>query len=317
MATFNFKALNQVSGRQEAGVIESYNEAQAAEALASRGYQVVSLKEVSARSRIDVLDYFSRITVKDLVAFSRQFSVMVGASVPIVEALKIMSRQIPKPKFRKIVAEVADEVDGGGTLSSSLAKRSKLFSNFFISVVKSGEQSGKLDESINYVADEMEKEYEMNSKIRGAMIYPIFVILMMVGIGILMMMFIIPKMTAIVVETGAELPLATKVLITISNFLIAYWWLVLIFLIIFLLAFRSYLKTPFGRGQFDYLILKLPIFGTLLQMIYLVRFTRSMNTLVLGGVNISTSLEVAGEVVGNRYYQKIIKQTIEEVQSGN
>ncbi len=317
MTTFNFKIINPSNNRQETGTVEAYDEAQAIDTLTARGFQIVSLKEVSIHGASRLLDLISRVNTKDLVAFSRQFAVMVSASVPVVEALKILAKQSIKPKMRRVIAEVSDEVDSGGTLSGSLAKRPELFSNFYISVVKSGEQSGKLDDALDYIADEMEKDYDMNSKIRGAMIYPVFVTLMMIGIGFMMMIFVVPKLTAIVVETGGELPTATKIMIAISSFLIGYWWVIIVALAAFVILLRFYLKSTGGRNQFDYLILKLPVFGQLLQMIYLVRFTRSMNTLVLGGVNISSSLRVAGEVVNNNYYQKIIEETIAEVQSGN
>jgi len=317
MPTFNFKVINPATSRQEVGSIESVDEAHAADSLTTRGLQIISLKEASINPGSSIMSALSRIKVKDIVDFSRQFSVMVGASVPVVESLKVLAKQSVNPKFQKIISEISDEVDSGGTLSGALAKRPKLFSNFYVSVVKSGEQSGKLEDSLNYIADEMEKDYDMNSKIRGAMIYPIFVITLMVGIGVLMIMFVVPRLTTIVIETGSELPQATKVMIALSDFLIAYWWALLGLIIVMLAIFRIYLKTKAGRFKFDYIILKLPVFGRLLQMIYLVRFTRSMNTLILGGVNISSSLEVAGEVINNLYYKKLIEDTIVEVQSGN
>lgn len=317
MATFTFKVVNPSNNRQESGTVEAYDEAQAIDTLTARGLQIISLKQIILGGKWDVMDLFSRVTVKDLVAFSRQFAVMVSASVPVVESLKVLAAQITKPKLRTVIAEIGDEVDSGDTLSSALAKRGKYFSNFYISVVKSGEQSGKLDDALNYIADEMEKDYDMNSKIRGAMIYPIFIVTMMIGIAIMMMVFVVPKMTAIVIETGSTLPLATRVLISISDFLVGYWWALVGALVIVVLLLRFYLGSAAGRAHFDYITLKLPIFGQLLQMIYLVRFTRSMNTLILGGVNISTSLKVAGEVVNNRYYQKLVDNTIAEVQSGN
>ncbi len=317
MATFNFKAVNQTNSRQETGTVDAVDEARAIDTLTSRGLQIISLKEVSLRAGFSLLDFVSRVNTKDLVAFSRQFAVMVGASVPVVEALKVLSQQTQKPKLRHIIAEISDEVDSGDSLSGALAKRPEHFSNFYISVVKSGEQSGKLDDALNYIADEMEKDYDMNSKIKGAMIYPLFVICMMFAIGFLMMIFVVPKLTAIIIETGSELPLATKIMIAISAFLTGYWWLIILFIIGAFVAARLYLKSTNGRKQFDYLILKLPIFGPLLQMIYLVRFTRSMNALILGGVNISASLQVAGEVVSNLYYQGLVEETIAEVQSGN
>ncbi len=317
MAIYNFKAINPLNNHKETGQVDAPDEAQAIDTLSSRGLQIVALKEVTVRASWSVMDLIDRVNTKDLVAFSRQFAVMVGASVAVVETLKVLSQQTQKAKLKRIVAEISDEVDSGDTLSGALAKRPELFSNFYISVVKSGEQSGKLDDALNYIADEMEKDYDMNSKIKGAMIYPLFVITMMAAIGVLMMMFVVPKLTAIIVETGSELPMATRIMIAISGFLISYWWILLVIIIAAFIAIRFYLKSKTGREQFDYLILKLPIFGELLQMIFLVRFTRSMNTLILGGVNISSSLRVAGEVVSNTYYQHLIEETIAEVQSGN
>lgn len=316
MPSFNFRALNPASNREESGVVEATDEAQASDTLAARGFQVISLREVAEHS-FSIGQLLSRVTVKDIVAFSREFAVMVGASVPVVEALKVIAQQNPKPKLKHLIAEISDEVDSGDSLSGSLAKRPKFFSNFYISVIKSGEQSGKLDEALNYIADEMEKDFDMNSKVRGAMIYPAFVVGMMVVIGMLMMVFVVPKLTAVITEAGGELPIATRILIGISDFLIGYWWIVAAGFVALVFGGRWYLKSSFGRRQFDYFILHMPVFGKLLQMIYLVRFTRSMNTLIIGGVNISSSLQVAGEVVNNTYYQGLIQQTIFEVQAGN
>ncbi len=317
MPSYKFRAINAATGKEENGIADGADEAHVSENLAARNLQIISLEAISAPKALSLKMLLSRVSIKDIVAFSREFAVMVGASVPIVEALKVISAQTQKPKLRFILARISDEVDSGGSLSSSLANYPKQFSNFYVSVVKSGEQSGKLDEALNYISDEMEKDFDMNSKIKGAMIYPAFVVTMMVGIGLLMMMFIVPKLTEIITEVGGELPIATRILIAISKFLLAYWWALLVAVIAFLVAARFYLKSGAGRQRFDYVLLHLPIFGKLLQMIYIVRFTRSMNTLIIGGVNISTSLQVAGEVVNNSYFQGLINQTILEVQAGN
>ena len=319
MQTFNFHILDKSTNQEQTGIVEADSELQASETLTSRGYVIISLEEVSSRKigMSFIENLISHVGVKDVVVFSRQFSVMISASVPVVEALKVIAAQSEKGKLKQIIGEISDEVNNGETLSGALAKRPKLFSNFYISVVKSGEQSGKLDEALNYIADEMEKDYDMSSKIKGAMIYPTFVVVMMVAIGFLMMIFVVPKLTSIITEAGGELPTPTKILIAVSNFLTNYWWVVIGGVIALIAGFRMYLKSKTGRRQFDYIILHMPIFGPLLRMIYLVRFTRSMNTLIIGGVNISSSLKVAGEVVNNTYYQDLINQTIVEVQGGN
>lgn len=319
MQSFNFHILDKSTNQEQTGIVEADSELQASETLTSRGYVIISLEEVSTRKigMSFIENLISHVGVKDVVVFSRQFSVMISASVPVVEALKVIAAQSEKGKLKQIIGEISDEVNNGETLSGALAKRPKLFSNFYISVVKSGEQSGKLDEALNYIADEMEKDYDMSSKIKGAMIYPTFVVVMMVAIGFLMMIFVVPKLTSIITEAGGELPTPTKILIAVSDFLTNYWWVVIGGVIAFIVGFRMYLKSKTGRRQFDYIILHMPIFGPLLRMIYLVRFTRSMNTLIIGGVNISSSLKVAGEVVNNTYYQDLITQTIVEVQGGN
>lgn len=319
MPSFNFKIFDKENNREETGVVQASTEEEAIELLASRGFRIINLQAASARSlgSFNINNLIARVGVKDIVVFSRQFAVMISASVPVVEALKIIAQQADNPKLRSVIGEISDEVNSGETLSNSLSQRPKLFSNFYVSVVKSGEQSGKLDDALNYIADEMEKDYDMNSKIKGAMIYPTFVVCMMAVIGVLMMMFVVPKLTSIIVEAGGELPLPTKILIGTSDFLIHYWWVVVIGLVSIIGGFRAYLHTKGGRRQFHYLILHMPIFGNLLRMIYLVRFSRSMGTLIAGGVNITASLKVSGEVINNAYYQELVEKTIEEVEGGN
>jgi type IV pilus assembly protein PilC len=198
-----------------------------------------------------------------------------------------------------------------------MAKRPKVFSNFFVSVVRSGETSGKLDEVLNYLADELEKDYDMMSKIRGAMIYPAFVFCGLGGVGVMMMVFVVPKLTAILTETGVQLPIATRILIGLSGFLQSYWWLLIIILLGGVVGIKLFTNTAAGKAFIDTALLKLPIFGHLFQRIYLVRFTRSLQTLIVGGVSISKGLRITADVVTNQVYKDIITQTIKEVEDGN
>ncbi len=315
MAFYKYRAIDKNKKTKE-GLVEAASKDFAVETLREQGLSIVSITETARRGTIS-LSIIDRIKQKDIVIFSRQFSVMISADVAVVQSLKILIEQTANLKFKIIVSEIADEVDGGSKLSDALAKRSKVFSNFYVSVIRSGETSGKLDEALNYLADEMEKDYDMMSKIKGAMIYPIFVSGGLLVVGTVMMVYVVPKLTDILTETGTELPLTTKILIGTSGFMSESWWIILIFLVIFFTAFRLYISKPKGRKQFDYLKLKLPIFGRLLQLIYLVRFTRSMQTLIIGGVTISKSLEVTSDVVGNEIYKQLINSTIKEVEEGN
>lgn len=316
MPIYKYKAFDKDKKVQE-GMVEAKNKDYAGEILAEKGFSVVAISEISSGQGKINLDFLNRVKTKDIVIFSRQFSVLISANVSMVQALKILIEQTVNMTLKMAISEAADEVDAGSALSDALGKRPKIFSNFYVSVVKSGETSGKLDESLSYLADEMEKDYDMMSKIKGAMIYPIFVFCSLITVGVLMMILVVPKLTAILTESGAELPITTKILIGTSGFMQKHWWLLAVIVAVSIISFKWYVKRPKGKRQFDYIKLKLPVFGHLFQLIYLVRFTRSMNTLIVGGVTIDNSLKVAAEVVGNKIYQELIEETIKEVEDGN
>lgn len=316
MPIFRYKAFNKDKKIQE-GMVEAVSKEYVGEILAEKGFSIVSISEVSSGKKLLNLDFLNRIKIKDIVIFSRQFSVLISANVSMVQALKILVDQTNNINLKMIISEVADEVDSGSTLSESLGKRSNVFDNFYVSVIKSGETSGKLDEVLSYLADEMEKDYDMMSKIKGAMIYPAFVLASLLVVGIVMMIFVVPKLTGILTESGAALPITTRILIGTSDFMQKYWWVIIIIAASLIFAFKWYVKKPQGRKQIDNLKLKLPIFGRLFQLIYLVRFTRSMNTLIVGGVTIDNSLKVTAEIVGNKIYQELIEETVKEVEDGN
>lgn len=261
--------------------------------------------------------FIAPIKGKDLVIFSRQFSVMISANVPVVESLLILVEQTNNITLKNMISEIAFEVDGGAFLSDAFSKRPKIFSDFFVNIVRSGESSGKLDEVLNYLADEMEKNYDMVAKIKGAMIYPVFIMVALVGVAIVLMIYVIPNLTTILTETGMELPISTRIVIGTSEFLQSYIILLALALGGLAFLFRMYLKTYSGKRNFDIVKLRMPVFGTLFKYIYLMRFTRSLATLLKGGVTITRSLEITAEVVGNTIYRELILETLESINDGN
>lgn len=316
MAIFGYKALD-FRGKKIQGMVNGFNRALATEALTTRGLEVLSLVDKTDSLELKLLIMINPVKVKDLVVFSRQFSVMISANLAIVQSLKIVAEQTENITLQSIISEVAYEIDGGASLSDALGKRAKTFSDFYVNVVRSGETSGKLDDVLTYLADEMEKDYDMISRIKGAMIYPVFIVVGLTVVGIIMMVVVVPKLTEMLEETGGELPIATKIIMFISNILANYWLLVMVFAIIFGTLFKVYAGSNQGKKQLDLIKLKLPVFGKLFQYIYLVRFTRSMNTLIAGGVNITKGLEIVAEVVGNEVYRELINKSVEEVREGN
>lgn len=308
------------SGNVSNGVIEAPDINTARDLLLERGDFILNLEEqMSSAAPLSSgsLNFLNRVKEKDKVIFARQLSVMISADLPIVKALKILINQTQNPRLKSIISEVADEVNGGTKLSQALSRHPGIFSNFFISMVKTGETSGKLEEVLNYLADQQEKDYDLIAKVKGAMTYPIFIVSGLVLVGVLMMIFVIPKLTGMLKESGAELPLSTKILIGTSNFFINYWYLLIVILIGLVAAVISVKKTSSGSRYWSFIKLRLPIFGSLFKKIYVVRFTRSLATLLEGGVLLVDALKIVGEVVSDYTYKEIILATAKEVEDGN
>ncbi|NCP17132.1 hypothetical protein CO134_03130 [Candidatus Kuenenbacteria bacterium CG_4_9_14_3_um_filter_39_14] len=314
---FNYRTRGK-DGQVVEGVIEAQDRGEASRTLSEQGLIVLSLEREGKRNLLNIsIPFLNRIKIKDLVMFSRQLAVMSSATLPIVQSLRILAEQTENSRFKQIISEIGDDIDGGEKLSNSMERHGKAFSPFFVAMIRSGETSGSLDKVLNYLADEQEKDYSMMSKIKGAMIYPAFILSALFGVGIIMMLFVVPKITAILQETGGELPLATKLLIGTSGFLVNFWWAIIIAVIIAFISLKFAFKKPIVKRYRDFIKLKLPVFGGLFQKIYLVRFTRSMSTLVEGGVPITTSLEIVSDVVGNAYYKDLILRTARNVEDGN
>jgi len=318
MPFFDYIAVNDAC-EEVSGVVDGANEDVALDTLTDQGLLVLSLQSRDHKKGFSTeITLFQRVKVKDVVIFSRQLAVMVSATLPVVQAIRILVNQIENVALKIVASEVADDVDGGARLSDALAKHPKVFSNFYVSMVRSGETAGKMDEVLNYLADQQEKDFDLMSKTRGAMIYPAFILFGLLVVGFLMMVFVVPKLTAILEESGGELPLATNVLIKTSDVFSSFWWVFILIVVGLYVGLKYYRKTEAGKKQTDYLVLKAPMFGPLIfQKIYLVRFTRSLATLVTGGVSITEALKIAGDVVGNAVYKDVITKTIKEVEDGN
>lgn len=306
-----------MDGESISGIVEAPGETEAAELLGERGLIVLSLVAGKKKSFKGLNINIGGVNQKDLVIFSRQLAVMISATIPIVQALRILSQQTSNPVFTDKIVEIANDVDGGMKLSDAMGKHSKIFSNFFVAMIKSGETSGRLEEVLEYLADQMEKDYDLVARIKGAMIYPIVILVGLVGVSILMMVYILPKLTPMLKESGAELPAVTNWLIAISDFMVSSWYYILFVLLILAFVFVFWTKSQSGKNMWDSIKIKIPIFGGLFKKIYLVRLTRSLHTLIKGGVPISMALRITAEVVDNKAYADLIMKTVAEVEAGN
>jgi len=317
MSLYDYRAKD-LEGQTIEGAVEAASEQAALDELSERNLTPVFLQERTQKSVWQVsLKFLNRINAKDLVVFSRQLAVMVAATVPLVQSLRILTKQTQNETLKIIISEVGDEVEGGAKLSAAMSRYADVFSNFYVNMVRSGETSGRLDETLSYLADEAEKNYDLMSKIKGAMTYPAFILVGMVVVGFVMMTFVVPKLIVILEETSTTLPTSTKILIATSGFLERWWWLVILVLIAAVLGVRVASRQGVGRLIWHRLQLRLPILGKILQRIYLVRFTRSLASLMLGGVPLTRGLEVVAGIVGNEVYRDLITRTIHEVEEGN
>jgi type IV pilus assembly protein PilC len=317
MAIFNYKILDK---KEEiiVGVVEAPNADLAVEALTEKGFKVVDLKEARASLNLNFkgLSFLNRINPKELVIFSRQLSVMISATVPIVQALKVIVKQTKSITFQDIIDQVADDVDEGLKFSEALKKHS-VFSGFFVNMIASGESSGRLDEVLEYLADEVEKNYDLQSKIKGAMIYPTFIVGGLIVVGVAMMIFVIPQLTGMLTASGQELPFTTKALVFLSDLFRNYFvYLLLTTIIIGGGLFYFIKKTEAGIKLYNLLKLKAPVFGKLWQMIYLVRFAGTLSSLINAGVSLTNALNITADVVDNYYYKELIEEAVEKVKDG-
>jgi type IV pilus assembly protein PilC len=317
MARFDYR-VRTTEGKVVVGVIDAPTQDIALDTLRDKGFFIISLAAAKKPSIFELeLPFFNKIPIKDIVVFSRQFSVLMSASVPLVQSIQTVAKQTKNPRLKRILLAVSDEVEAGTALSAVLEKYPQAFSQFFVHMVRSGETTGRLEDVMNYLADQMEKDYDLNQQIKGAMIYPAFIIFGLIIVGFIMMTFVVPKLTQTLIESGVELPWTTKLLIAVSGFFAAYWIHLLVIVGIGAILFRWWTNTKTGRSAWDKYKLYLPIFGPLLRRVYVVRFTQSFGTMVTGGVDIPSSLSICADVVGNAYFREQLLETKKEVTDGN
>lgn len=317
MQQFIYSAKNS-EGKTITGSVEAPTVETAAEMLRERQLIVLSIEEKSASTLGDRLrQLINRVSMKEVTFFARQLAVMIGATIPIVRSLRALTRQTANNYFRTVVASVASDVDGGTKLSQALAKYPRIFDPFFIHMVRSGETTGRLDQVLEYLATQKEKDYNLRSRVRGALIYPAFIVAVMIVIGVIMMIYVVPSLADILTQAGTHLPLTTRMLLNTSYIFRYYWWLVFLVLVVMIVLITTYLKTQQGRYALDYLKIKAPIIGPIYQRVALSRFCISLSNLLGSGVALPAALSIVGDIMDNAIYRDIVQRTIKEVEAGN
>lgn len=257
-----------------------------------------------------------KVSLKDKIIFTRQLAIMVRGGLPLVDALKALEEQTENLTFLEAISQVRRDVSGGMALSKALSKYKKIFPSFYIAVVSSGEKSGKLDKVLESLADQQQKDYDLISKVKAAMTYPVVIVCALVIVMILMFIFVIPQLKTIFSEMGVALPIITQIFLGISSFLVNDWYITLIIFIGLYFGIRYFAKLPKGGLIVDKYNIKVPIFGQLVKKIYLARFSRTTATLIASGLPMMEVLTTDKEVIGNRYFDPMFDAISSDVQSG-
>jgi len=294
------------------GIIDANDQAQALVALRSKEYIIISLKEDKVRKKVIARS----VKLDDLVIFSRQLATMVDSGIPLVQALNILSEQIEKEGFRQVILKVRQDIEAGSSFCDALSTHSSVFSSLYVNMVKAGEASGLLNDILDRLATYLEKVIVLQRKVRSSLVYPAVVITMAILITAFLLLKIIPTFKGIFEVLGGTLPLPTRILIGISDFLRHYvlFWVGAI--IGFIFAFKKYISTPRGRYNFDKRILKLPIFGSLFRKVAVARFSRTLSTLIKSGVPILNSLDIVAKTSGNKIVEEAILNARTSIKEG-
>lgn len=313
---FNYQVLDN-QGQNLNGSIDALSMEVAVSALQKRGFIISSISPVGAVSGFEKkITFWKAVSNKDVVLLSRQMSTLFQAQVSALRVFRLLAGESTKPALRDKLLEISDDLQGGSSISNALSKHPEVFSDFYVNMVKAGEESGKLDETFGYLADYLERSYEIVSKARNALIYPAFVMFAFVIVMTLMMTIVIPNLSAILKESGQTLPIYTRVVVGMSDFMLHYGIFMLVALIIGGFFFWRWARTPLGAFAVDKAKIKAPFFGNLFTKLYLSRIADNMNTLLLSAIPIIKTLEITSAVVDNAVYKAILEDTIEAVKSG-
>jgi type IV pilus assembly protein PilC len=284
--------------------------------LKEQGLMPLFLEEHHDKKLWHALRSARGIPLKEKIVFIENLHLMLKAGIPAPRALRILAKQIRNKKFRVILSDMASGVESGKSLNEALEQYPKIFSHIFVSMVKVGELSGDLEKSLDYLAIQLEREADLKSKTKGAMIYPMVIISAMVLIGIVMAIFVLPKLTETFKQFGANLPLPTKIVVAISDFSSAHPFLLVGGLIAFIVAAVAGFRTPTGKRAFDAFLLRMPIINPIVKKINLARFARILSSLMKSGISIVEGLQVAADSMDNSYYRDVIAVTASNVKLG-
>jgi len=314
---FSYVAVDQTNIQRE-GTVEAPSIDAAITAVQKRGYKLVSIDEVSAGSTVFDMEIslFNRVSNKDIVILSRQIATLFQAQVSPLRIFSLLSAEIENKQLAVAMNKVVEDLQAGNSISRSLAAHPDIFSSFYVNLIRAGEETGSLDKSFGYLADYLDRQYEVKSKAKNALIYPIFVIAIFVIVMVLMMTQVVPSIAAILIDSGQELPIYTKIVIGISDFLVAYIGFIVLAAGVAATFFWRFSQTPVGRRAIDEFTISLPYIGDLQRKLLLTRICDNLSTMLSSGISMVQAIEVTGDVVDNSVFKSIMDEVLIEVKGG-
>lgn len=314
---FRYEAITN-TGEKKSGTVDAGSRDLAILAIQRRGLIVSSVKEDTGRKGIFASSFFTpKVKMKDVVIMSRQMSTLFESQVSALKAFNLLATNTENKALVKVLGEVEEDIKAGVSISEALSKHKEVFSDFYVNMVKSGEESGKLTQTFSYLADYLDRQYQLTSKTKNAFIYPSFVIGVFIIVMIMMFTFIVPKLAEIIEESSADIPVFTKIIMWISDIFVQYGIFFLIAIILGIILLARYAKTESGKLYFDRLKLSVPIFKNIYSKLYLSRISDNMDTMLSSGIPIVRSIELTSNVVGNRVFEVILRDVAESVKSGS
>lgn len=311
MFEYTYIAKNK-EGQIIQGAVEAENELSAAKVLSAKSLIPIEVSE----KRKEGFSLFQRVSVKNKAMFARQLATMINAGLPISQSLQVLKEQSTNKIFTNILEQLCRDIEGGSQLSVSLSKFQNIFHKTDISLIASGETSGTLDRSLLRLADQLEKDYRLNKRIRSALVYPAFIMVVVAGVLAIMAIYVMPQMEGLYKSFNADLPFLTRILIKLSHGLSKFGIPLLVILIASGFILKQYVKSSQGRKAWDTFKLRVPLFADFLRKVYITRFTRTLSSLVSSGVPLLDSLKIVSESVGNVVFKEIIEEAAEQVKSG-
>ena len=314
---FSYVAIDQ-SNVQREGTVEAPSVDAAITAVQKRGYKLVSIDEVTTKNQLLNIEIslFNRVSNKDIVILSRQIATLFQAQVSPLRIFSLLSAEVENKSLATAMNQIVEDLQAGNSISRSLAAHPDIFSSFYVNLIRAGEETGSLDKSFEYLADYLDRQYEVQSKAKNALIYPAFVIGIFVIVMTLMMTQVVPSIASILIDSGQELPIYTKIVIGISDFLAAYIGLIVIAWGAVAVLFWRFTQTPVGRRTIDEFMLSLPYVGDLQRKLLLTRICDNLSTMLGSGISMVQAIEVTGDVVDNSVFKVILSEVLIEVKGG-